>query len=141
MNISTKRLISSGENYGKVVEKRRRQTYKEVSVMVTAYWSGSYPCLCYGEWTLQVNGNDVSHLIPEDLKNGSMNTYGEYQSWHFEDWIEMFESYCDGLACNEWIDENKYWIDVITTDMETQEEIFYAIQKEDFRPGSCGGCI
>ena len=24
---------------------------------------------------------------------------------------------------------------------ETQEKIFYAIQKEDFRPCSCGGCI
>lgn len=33
--------------------------------MVEAKWSGLYPCLCSGEWTLKVNGKDVSDKIPK----------------------------------------------------------------------------
>lgn len=109
--------------------------------MVEAKWSGSYPCLCFGEWTLKVNGKDVSKKIPEDLRNSSMNTYGTYQSWHFENWLEVFEDYTDGLECEEWIEANKEWLDNISTDISIQKEIFYAISENDFRSGSCGGCI
>jgi len=31
-----------------------------------------------------------------------MNTSGEYQSWHFEDSNEVFESYYSGLEFKEW---------------------------------------
>lgn len=110
--------------------------------MVNAWWSGSYPTLCYGEWTLEVNGENVSGLIPDHLRNNEMNTHGTYQEWYFdEDWREVFEDYEDGLYCHDWIAENKYWLDNITTDYETQMEIFYAISDEDWRHGSCGGCI
>lgn len=109
--------------------------------MVEANWSGSYPCLCFGEWTLKVNGKDVSKKIPDDLRESSMNTYGTYQSWHFEDLIEVFEDYEDGLDCEEWIEENNEWLNKITTDYSIKEQIFKAIQSEDFRSGSCGGCI
>lgn len=70
-----------------------------------------------------------------------MNTYRIYQSWHFEDMIEVFDDYVDGLACNDWIMENKSWLDVITTDFYKQKEIYCAINAQDFRIGSCGGCI
>lgn len=109
---------------------------------VEAKWSGSYPCLCSGKWTLKVNGKDVSNKIPKVLRNSSMNTIGNYQSWHFEeDYMEVFEDYDDGLECEEWIAENKEWLDSISTDISTQREIFLAINAEDFRSGSCGGCI
>jgi hypothetical protein len=62
-------------------------------VMVEAKWSGKYPCLCFGNWTLKVDGKDVSKLIPSKLRKSPMNTYGTYQSWHFENWIEVFEDY------------------------------------------------
>jgi hypothetical protein len=110
--------------------------------MVVAKWSGSYPCLCYGKWKLVVNGVDVSNKIPKELREDSMNTYGTYQSWHFnEDYGEEFEDYDDGLDCEDWIKENKEWLNEITTDESLQKEIFYAIQSQDFRSGSCGGCI
>ena len=109
--------------------------------MVEAKWSGSYPCLCYGNWTLIIDGIDVSNKIPEDLQNSSMNTYGTYQSWHFEDWLEVFENYEDGLDEEEWIVENKTWLDTISTDKKVQSDIYCAIICEDFRSGSCGGCI
>ena len=109
--------------------------------MVEARWSGSYPNLCHGEWTLKVDGNNVSGLIPKELRHDEMKTYGTYQSWHFENWMEVFEDYEDGLVCDEWIAENKYWLDTITNDLDIQEEIYYAINKQDWRAGSCGGCI
>lgn len=109
--------------------------------MVEAKWSGSYPCLCHGEWTLIVNGKNVSGLIPKELRKSEMNTYGIYEEWHFENWKEVFEDYVDGLKCDEWIAENKYWLDSITDDLEIQKEIFHAINEKDWRSGSCGGCI
>lgn len=109
--------------------------------MIEAKWSGSYPCLCSGEWTLKINGKDVSTKIPEELRRSSMGTRGTYSSWHFENWSEVFEDYEDGLDCDEWINENVYWLDTITDDSSVQKEIYYAINANDFREGSCGGCI
>ena len=110
--------------------------------MVKANWSGSYPCLCSGTWTLEINGKDVSHLIPKVLRSDEMNTFGTYYTWGFDDdWMEVWENYKDGLKCSEWIKENKYWLDEITTDKDIQIEIFEAINEEDFRRNSCGGCI
>lgn len=47
---------------------------------VEAKWTGSYPCLCSGEWILKINNIDVSNLIPEELRTSSMNTFGSYSS-------------------------------------------------------------
>ena len=83
--------------------------------MVEAKWSGAWPCLCHGQWTLKVNGKDVTDKIPDDLRESEMNTYGVYQSWHFdENYMEEFEDYEDGLDCEEWIEANKEWLDTIT---------------------------
>lgn len=110
--------------------------------MVKANWSGSYPTLCCGEWTLKVNRVDVSSLIPEELRYDEMNTFGTYQQWYFnDDWLEEFEDYSDGLMCDEWIEKNKYWLDTITDDVNVQKDIYYAINEHDWRHGSCGGCI
>lgn len=108
---------------------------------VEAKWTGLYPCLCSGEWILKVNNKDVSNLIPKELQTSSMNTFGTYSSWHFENWKEVFEDYEDGLDCFDWINKNKEWLNKISTDLWIQEEIYYAIRSEDFRAGSCGGCI
>lgn len=110
--------------------------------MVEANWNGRYPCLCFGKWTLVVNGKDVSNKIPDELRTEPMNTYGTYEQWYFDDnYSEEFESYKDGLEMHEWIEKNGYWLDKITSDYNIQEEIFTAIQREDFRLGSYGGCI
>lgn len=110
--------------------------------MVEAKWSGAYPCLCFGEWTLIVNGENVSDKIPSDLRKSPMDTYGIYSSWHFnDDYLEEFDDYDDGLDCEEWIERNDNWLKDITTDYSVKEQIFTAIQEEDFRTGSCGGCI
>jgi hypothetical protein len=110
--------------------------------MVVAEWSGAYPNLCAGRWKIIVNGKDVSDKIPDRLICNSMNTYGVYQAWHFNEYyMEEFEYYNDGLDRDDWIKENKEWLNKITTDKLLQMEIFDAIQSQDFRIGSCGGCI
>lgn len=109
---------------------------------VEAKWSGSCPCLCNGEWTLFIDGKDVSDKIPKDYRNEPMNTNGVYSSWRFgNDWEVEWHNYEDGLKCEDWIKENKEWLDRITTDKCEQEDIYYAFQLNDWRYESCGGCI
>ena len=108
---------------------------------VEAKWSGGYPNLCSGEWTLFIDGKDMSDKIPKDLRNEPMNTYGHYNLWHLAYWEVVKNSYVDGFECEDWIKENKEWLDNITTDKCEQEDIYYAFQLNDWRHGSCGGCI
>lgn len=105
-----------------------------------AEWTGCYPNLCHGEWKLFKDGVDISDKIPELYRHRPMNTEGEYETWTFEDWVEVFESYESGLPCAEWVDENKDWIGKIG-DQSDFEKIFEAFQAEDWRRMSCGGCI
>ena len=37
--------------------------------------------------------------------------------------------------------KNDYWLNEITKDNSIKSDIYYAINSEDFRYGSCGGCI
>lgn len=70
-----------------------------------------------------------------------MNTAGIYQTWHFEDWQEVFEDYIDGLECDDWIKENDCWISGIADCYDEKVVLFKAFQAQDFRTCSCGGCI
>jgi hypothetical protein len=109
-----------------------------------AEWTGSYPCLCSGEWIIKYKGIDLK--LPEDIKKSSMNTYGEYQSWHFdENYMEQFDSYTDGLNFEDWKTSNGEWLKELFNQYNISESelenLYKAIQSEDFRNGSCGGCI
>lgn len=109
---------------------------------VTAEWSGKFPNLCRGEWTLIIDGKDVSEKIPAKIRKSHMRTFGAYDTWHFDDdWNEVWETYDAGLSESEWIKENNPWLSSITTDQEVLGEIFRAFQSEDWRHNSCGGCI
>ena len=55
--------------------------------------------------------------------------------------MEETDYYYDGLEVDDWIDANNDWLNNITKDYALKERIFYAIQEQDFRAGSCGGCI
>lgn len=105
--------------------------------MVVARWTGSYPNKCSGVWKLFIAGEDFSLLIPEDKRHSPMDTYGTYQSWHFEDWEEVFDSYTDGLDCEAWIAANP-WVQKLPA---SPIDVFYAFQCEDWRHGECRGCI
>lgn len=105
--------------------------------MVEAIWTGEYPCLCVGEWKLYIDNVDCTHLIPVELRKVPMNTAGMYSSWHFENWTEVFESYEDGLEYEEWIHANE-WVYSLPAN---PVDVYNSFQANDWRHGSCGGCI
>ena len=114
----------------------------EMANKFQAEWSGSFPTLCYGEWSLYKNGEDISEYIPEGLRTSHMNTEGIYSRWHFNsDWIEEFYEYKDGISCDIWIKENMEWLKKFCDTEEDFESVYRAFNKSDFRPNSCGGCI
>jgi hypothetical protein len=108
-------------------------------------WTGAWPALCYGEWIIHYDGKKLE--LPEDIRTDDMGTYGNYSSWHFEDWQEVFEDYDDGLDEGAWIEKNNHWIkplfesnNIPLTD-ENLNDLYYEISANDWRRGSCGGCI
>ncbi|MFZ2992451.1 MAG: hypothetical protein WA061_01935 [Microgenomates group bacterium] len=110
-------------------------------------WTGRYPCLCMGEWIISMNGNQLK--IPDEVIGENMNTARDYQSWHFEDWMEVFDNYYDGLDFEDWIGKNYGWIYKMFKDsgvleqitMEDLENLYNLINEKDWRSNSCGGCI
>lgn len=109
---------------------------------IEAIWTGEWPALCCGEWKLYIDGVDKSHMIPDAKYKNHMETFGHYQRFRFaEDWEVVWDSYEDGLDCQGWIEVNEYWLKNISSNRGVQEQIFHAFQKNDWRHGSCGGCI
>lgn len=79
-----------------------------------------------------------------------MNTEGEYNAWYFtNDWNDVYRTtYIDGLYFEDWIKDNNWLLDEIDNKfsdcknkIQLAENIYDAINAQDFRPGSCGGCI
>jgi hypothetical protein len=107
-------------------------------------WTGDYPSLCFGKWIIKYKGIELK--VPEERKYEHMNTDGIYST--ITDYLtEESDVYQDGLEYNDWITENVDWV----TDMFNKSEIFpngtlikelyEKIQEQDWRSGSCGGCI
>lgn len=114
--------------------------------LLDVLWTGSYPSLCSGEW--QISYNNANFILPEDLIHENMLTDNTYYSWQFDaNYAEEWTSYEAGLACEEWRDEHKVWIaeNFKRLGIEFTDEALYmlysAIQKQDWRHNSCGGCI
>lgn len=106
----------------------------------TTKWSGEWPTLCYGHWTLYKNGEEVETDIP--FQNLDANTHGSYANW-FYNWElgeEDFEVYINGLNKDEWCSEYRDWLKTIAPESEW-EAIYDAFTINDWRPGSCGGCL
>ena len=109
-------------------------------------WTGCYPCLCSGECIIKYE--EIELTVPEECKYKPMDTYGEFSRWYFdENYMEEWEYYEDGWNKDIWINRKIYWIkpmfeehDIEITD-ELLSELYDKIQEEDWRHGSCGGCI
>lgn len=110
-------------------------------------WTGSYPNLCSGKWIITIDGIKLTGIEKEEF--GTLNE--EYSSWHFENWSEVFESYEDGMDLDTWIqvlktdDINGLHASLqrhgIKITDELLSELYKKIQGQDWRQGSCGGCI
>ena len=115
--------------------------------MLEVEWTGAWPCLCYGEWKIKYDDKELD--VPEDLKCDPMYTYGCYADTHFINGYEDIETdmYFDGLEEDEWIKVNKGWIKKMFKEAGIEytrdlfSELYRKINEQDFRPGSCGGCL
>ena len=120
-------------------------------------WTGSYPNLCSGVWEITIDGmsiNDNSKMqnTYDSMLKRNMGTEGSYESWHFENWSEVFESYDDGLYFDDWVKstqavELRLMIDDNLIQKQTKmsdsdmKNLFSELQNNDWRASSCGGCI
>ena len=103
-------------------------------------WSGKFPCLCNGRWTLyrdEVELKDTN--IP--FQGDPADTRGMYEIWDFDDnWTEFSTFYEDGLTFEEWAVKYGDWLSSLADETDYYE-IYEAFQENDFRLGSCGGCV
>lgn len=107
---------------------------------ITAEWTGKYPCLCHGEWIITLDGEIIE--LPEEVATDSMNTLIGYETWHFgQDWEEIWEHHEDGLLFEPWLKQNSDWIDPLGLTLPEKRKLYDAISKQDWRHGTCGGCI
>lgn len=109
--------------------------------MIEVNWSGQYPNKCRGEWTLKIDGEDVSDKIPKKLRNQPMGTYGTYKKCVYSGNKVSSKWYSDGLEVEEWIEQNNYWLKNIVNNYALKMNIYAKFQEKDFRQGQCGGCI
>ncbi|MBI4809487.1 MAG: hypothetical protein HY799_11150 [Nitrosomonadales bacterium] len=106
----------------------------------TAKWSATGSNLCLGLWELTYLGQPLE--IDAERKEKDMGTYAIY-SFIFPD----DDVFAEGLHEDEWIDANLDWLThlFIANDIPTDEanfRFFYqAVNKQDWRCGSCGGCM
>lgn len=106
--------------------------------MLSVTWSGRWPNLCSGEWRIMVDDVDYSSIIPEDQRTSPMGTYKTYTYWHFsEDWEDIWADLTSGLKFPDWVKENP-WVNKIPA---LAQDIYNAIQENDWDYGTCGGCI
>lgn len=105
----------------------------------TVEWSGAYPNLCTGTWTLFKNGEKVDTVIP--FQHEPADTFGNYSHWYFDqDYFEQNEWYEDGLSESEWCEEYADWLKTIAPEDEWGF-IYDAFSLSDWRYGSCMGCV
>ena len=102
-------------------------------------WSSSHlGNLCRGEWSLfwgkdSFTGEDISYLIPEEIRREPMYTYGTYNT--------IWSRYIDGMRERDWIKENNYWLNEITRSYYLKKQLFKLFQQEDWRYEECGSCM
>lgn len=114
-------------------------------------WTGKYPNLCSGEWIITVDDDKILEL-PHEVKRGNMNTKGEYSSWRFSggNYDVNWSSDTHGLDSENWIKVHKHtWKKIFKknniynkdTFKEDFYDLYYELNSNDWRSGSCGGCI
>lgn len=105
-----------------------------------ARWTAKGSNLCLGHWEITYEG--VPMVLPAAIRQNDMGTYAIYSFFDPDD--DMF---AEGLREDDWIIENAGWLaDLFEShDIPVSEDnmraFFRAVTAQDWRCGSCGGCI
>lgn len=104
-----------------------------------ARWSVQGSSLCLGHWEISYLGQPLD--ISAERREEDMGTHAIY-SFIFPD----DEDFAEGLPEGEWILENAGWLGSlfaahnIPIDEAHLRWFYQAVNKHDWRCGSCGGC-
>ena len=105
-----------------------------------AVWSEQGHTICLGHWEIRYRGEPLD--LPSERQTEDMGTFGIF-SFLFPDDPEFAE----GLEEEEWVLENIDWLtelfhaNGIPVDEEHLRWFYHAVNNQDWRCGSCGGCI
>lgn len=105
-----------------------------------AKWSAKGNTLCLGHWQISYCGLPLT--LPSVIADNHMNSFGNF-SFLFPDEPE----YEEGLAIEEWLEENAHWLMEVFElhQIPFNEEyvlwFYQAVNEQDWRCSSCGGCI
>jgi len=105
-----------------------------------AQWSKKGHSLCLGHWIISYC--DLPIALPDKQLNNDMGTWGVYDPIYDND-----PEFCEGKLEDDWVITNADWlIDVfIAHDIEVSEQnmrwFYQAVNEDDWRCGSCGGCM
>lgn len=106
----------------------------------SARWSAKGNNLCLGAWEIDYRGRRLT--IDAQRGENDMGTFGIF-SYIFPD----DEDLAEGLREDEWIAENAGWLGELFTahgipaDEEQRRWFYRAVNAQDWRCGSCGGCL
>lgn len=106
----------------------------------TASWTRKGNNLCLGRWEIRHQGRLLD--LPAARRDNEMGTRGIYNFMDPDD-----PEYTDGLAEDDWLLANMEWLaDLfashdIPIDEAHMRWFYQAVNAEDWRCGSCGGCI
>jgi len=124
-------------------------------------WTGGAPCLCSGEWIFEFDGTTIN--LEEAKRKGfddealeeafemPLDTEGEFSFWYWpegDDMIPEWETRKEGMPFFEWYHSPKKSLlekifEAFGVSLSPAEWArFYELAKEeDWRHGTCGGCI
>ncbi|WP_372768607.1 hypothetical protein [Pseudoalteromonas sp.] len=105
-----------------------------------AKWSAEGHTLCLGHWQISYKGLPIR--LQEKQKVNDMGTYGVYDPIFDND-----PEFSEGLEEDDWILANLDWLSKvffkhhIPCDEAHCRWFYQAVDKADWRCGSCGGCM
>lgn len=106
----------------------------------TAAWTAKGNNLCLGHWEISYAGNPLA--LPPHRRQEDMGTYGIYSYIDPED-----EDFAEGMPQDAWITANADWLaglflaHDIPIDEAHMNAFYQAVNAQDWRCGSCGGCL
>ncbi|TLU66415.1 hypothetical protein FE810_06930 [Thalassotalea litorea] len=105
-----------------------------------AKWSADGHTMCLGHWQISYQG--LPCTIPAKYAEKDMGTYGNFSYFYPDD-----DAYIEGEPFADWIDSNVDWLmDVfmqhnIPVEVEYFQWFYEAVNLNDWRCSSCGGCM
>lgn len=106
----------------------------------TARWTAKGSNLCLGHWEITYYEQQIE--LADEQRVHDMGTYGIYSYIYPDD-----EDFAEGVHEEAWVAKNNKWLTElfnkygIPVDESHMHWFYQAVNMNDWRCGSCGGCI